>query len=258
VFCAAILLYEMVAGRRLFAAETKYLQLKAIAESDATRPSEHDPSFPRALEAVVMKGLRRDRRERYQTALEMQRDLMAFARDGQLDLSQYRLAQVMEGLFAEDMQAWQAAKLAGQSLVQHVVARRTASMQVITAMESPRPSQRGRRRWPLVGGAAVVVGLAAMGAWALRTSVDGPVSPTRAEQATPVGHAPPTPPATELDAMILAVPPTAITPDTGSPRSAETSAPTRSRKRTRAPARVAAPTPEASGQRALDPDEPLR
>jgi serine/threonine-protein kinase len=71
VFAAAVVLWEALAGQRLFAAESEGNVLRRIMEGDVDPPGAHAPEVPRSLEAVVMKGLAKEPADRYETAMAM-------------------------------------------------------------------------------------------------------------------------------------------------------------------------------------------
>jgi serine/threonine protein kinase len=84
LFAAGIILWEMLAGRRLFAGATLEVMAKVMFKEIA-RPSQLRAGVPADLDAVVMKLLERDRRRRYGSALEVIEALMScrdFPRDG--------------------------------------------------------------------------------------------------------------------------------------------------------------------------------
>jgi serine/threonine protein kinase/tetratricopeptide (TPR) repeat protein len=122
IFCVGIMLYELTTGTRLFGPkDAEYLQIKAIVESDPAPPSALVPGYPPKLERVVMRALARVPEERYQTALELQRDLEGLARASGLDVSPTGLATFMEATFREELDAWRASEKSGLSLAEHVV-----------------------------------------------------------------------------------------------------------------------------------------
>jgi serine/threonine protein kinase len=101
VFSLAVLLWELLTGKRLFDRANDLAVLKAIVENDAPAPSTVKPSLPPRLDAIVMRGLARDREARYDTAEELQSDLERFARAEQLALSQLTLTRCMRDLFGD-------------------------------------------------------------------------------------------------------------------------------------------------------------
>ncbi|HEY3355715.1 MAG TPA: protein kinase [Polyangia bacterium] len=100
VFSAAILLWELTTGRRLFRGRSELDVLNAIAHGDAPAPSSLVPDYLHDLEHIVMRGLRHDPGERYPTAQEMQVELEAWAREHKLAVSPVALARFMAELLA--------------------------------------------------------------------------------------------------------------------------------------------------------------
>jgi len=102
VFSLGTVLYEISTCRRLFKRDNDLLTLKAICEEEIVAPSKQVSSYPPALEAVVMKALQRDREDRYQSALEMRRDLLEVSRQLNEDrVPEESLARVMHKLFVD-------------------------------------------------------------------------------------------------------------------------------------------------------------
>ncbi|SEU33691.1 serine/threonine protein kinase [Stigmatella erecta] len=75
VFALGIVLWEMLTGGRLFEGDSELAVLRAVQESAIAPPSRLNPEVPQELGDVVMKALRRDVSERYQTAAEFERAL---------------------------------------------------------------------------------------------------------------------------------------------------------------------------------------
>jgi len=99
VFAVAILLWELLAGRRLYGGRSDFGVMKSIVETDAPRPSLVWHDCPPDLEAIVMRGLRREREARHQTAEELQLALEAFARERRLPVSNAGLGHYVRDLF---------------------------------------------------------------------------------------------------------------------------------------------------------------
>jgi eukaryotic-like serine/threonine-protein kinase len=76
IFSLGILLYELSTLTRLFKRNGHMPTLRAICEAPIVPPSEIVPDYPTALSEVVMRALDRRPNGRYQTALEMRRDLL--------------------------------------------------------------------------------------------------------------------------------------------------------------------------------------
>jgi serine/threonine-protein kinase len=80
VFALGILLYELSTGTRLFKRAGQLDTLRAICEQPVIPPSESAHGYPEALSAILMKALAKKPKDRYATALEMRRDLLAALR----------------------------------------------------------------------------------------------------------------------------------------------------------------------------------
>jgi eukaryotic-like serine/threonine-protein kinase len=77
VFSATIVLWEVLTGLRLFGGTEMRQTVGKLLVARIPSPAEHVPGLSDALCAVVMKGLERERSERYATALEMAQALEA-------------------------------------------------------------------------------------------------------------------------------------------------------------------------------------
>jgi len=71
VWSAAVVLWEMLAGKRLFDADSEGHLYHRIVNERAPAPSSVAPSVPRELDAVVIQGLSRRPERRFATAREM-------------------------------------------------------------------------------------------------------------------------------------------------------------------------------------------
>jgi serine/threonine-protein kinase len=70
LFSAGVVLWESLAGARLFRGENELDTIRRIAEAPIPAPSSIAPAVPRELDAVVQRALARDREERFQSAHE--------------------------------------------------------------------------------------------------------------------------------------------------------------------------------------------
>jgi serine/threonine protein kinase len=75
VYAASIVLWEMLAGRSLFGDESEAHLVFRRMNAPMLPPSDVHPASPRALDAIVMRGLSREPRDRYGTAAEMADDV---------------------------------------------------------------------------------------------------------------------------------------------------------------------------------------
>ncbi|HEX4459801.1 MAG TPA: serine/threonine-protein kinase [Polyangia bacterium] len=100
VFSVAILMWELMTGRRLYGGNSDFGVMKSIAESDAPKPSLVWPECPPELEEIVMRGLRREKQGRFATMEELQLALEAYARESRLAVSGVGMGKHLRKLFA--------------------------------------------------------------------------------------------------------------------------------------------------------------
>ncbi|MFW6369265.1 MAG: protein kinase domain-containing protein [Myxococcota bacterium] len=105
-FAVGTVLWELLTGSKLFERENEILTFRAITEDEAPPPRSVNPEIPEELEAVVMRALRRDPKERYPDCQEMHLDLERFLqRAGEL-VSPLEIAAFMESLFQDRLESW--------------------------------------------------------------------------------------------------------------------------------------------------------
>jgi serine/threonine protein kinase len=75
LFSLGLVLYEMAVGQRAFSGETAQILHAAILNDPPKPVRELNPEVPVRLEEIIGKALEKDRKRRYQTALELTADL---------------------------------------------------------------------------------------------------------------------------------------------------------------------------------------
>jgi predicted Ser/Thr protein kinase len=87
IFSFGSVLYEMVAGRRAFSAESPASTRTLILLDDPPPLARYANDVPTELQRIVSKALRKDRRERYQTIRDLGLDLKFLAEQRKLGIS---------------------------------------------------------------------------------------------------------------------------------------------------------------------------
>ncbi len=80
VFAAGVVLWEVLAGRRLFKGDGEAQTLNKVLSDTIPSVQSVWPAVPAALEAIAAKALERDRTARYQSALELAEDIETASR----------------------------------------------------------------------------------------------------------------------------------------------------------------------------------
>ncbi len=95
LFSAAVMLFELTTGRRLFKAKSEFETLKNVCEANYRKPSEVKADYPPELEAIVMKALSAAPGGRYTSGAEMGAALSAFAASKTITLGGARVSHWM-------------------------------------------------------------------------------------------------------------------------------------------------------------------
>jgi eukaryotic-like serine/threonine-protein kinase len=104
VFALGVVLYEMLAGERLFVGETDFSVLEKVRQVDILPPSHYNRRIPEPLEKIVYKALAKEPEDRYQYASDLADDLQKFLIAGETVFGRKDLMQYMKSTFAEDFE----------------------------------------------------------------------------------------------------------------------------------------------------------
>ncbi len=78
IFAVGIILWEILAGRKLFVGESDYETVKLVQQAQIPSLTQINKKVPPSLERTILKALARDPAERYQRAGDLARDLNSF------------------------------------------------------------------------------------------------------------------------------------------------------------------------------------
>lgn len=121
VYALGVVLYESVVGKRpyVLTAPGEFATMMAIARGDIAPPSTINPQISRALEAIIMRALSHNPKDRYATARELADALETFAKRESIDTSSQALSAFIRELFGGRVDRWRAAL--ETNLAAHVV-----------------------------------------------------------------------------------------------------------------------------------------
>ncbi|MCK5799232.1 MAG: serine/threonine protein kinase, partial [Deltaproteobacteria bacterium] len=103
LFAVGSILYECVVGKRPFVADTDLGVLERVRHGDFVPPCQANTRVPRPLEQIILKAMKTDPEERYQSAEELQRALESFVQASRLNFSTKQLSRWMKTTFATDL-----------------------------------------------------------------------------------------------------------------------------------------------------------
>jgi serine/threonine-protein kinase len=103
LFSVAIILFELTTGRRLFKGKTEIDTIRRIVEQPYPRPSELKRDYDPDLEEIVMKGLARDRDQRYASARDLGEALDEYIVKHRIKVTALEMSRFMESLFADKL-----------------------------------------------------------------------------------------------------------------------------------------------------------
>ncbi len=75
IFSLGIVLFEMLAGERLFSGDTDLTILEQVRDARSEAPSLKNPDVPKKVDQIVLKALAKNPQDRYQNASEMEKDI---------------------------------------------------------------------------------------------------------------------------------------------------------------------------------------
>ena len=103
IFSTGIILWELVTGKRLFAAENDMATLRQIQECLVEPPSRSNPRVSKELERIVMKALTKDLTLRYQSAGQFHRQLQEYLNKFHPTFTQRDFVNIVRQIFADEM-----------------------------------------------------------------------------------------------------------------------------------------------------------
>lgn len=120
VFAMGIVLWEMIAGKRLFMGETDYQTVKMVADARVPSLRPMSSGVDSDFEAVLMKCLAREPNDRYQSARELGDALAGYLFSHQLKVTSYDIANLVNSVLTQKAKTKEPKK-ADQSIIDRLI-----------------------------------------------------------------------------------------------------------------------------------------
>jgi len=101
VFAAGIMLWEMLAGRRLFMGESDFQTVRLVQQANIPPLRKINAEVPEQLEAVILKSLAKERSARYPSAQAFAEDLAQFLFSHQMRVTGFDIAKIVREVVEE-------------------------------------------------------------------------------------------------------------------------------------------------------------
>jgi eukaryotic-like serine/threonine-protein kinase len=104
IFSTGIVLYELLTGERLFAADSDFSTLEKVRNVEILPPTTYNRHIPDELERIVLKALAKDPDDRYPNSIDLHDELQAFVYTAGEFYSRKDLAAWMKRTFAREIE----------------------------------------------------------------------------------------------------------------------------------------------------------
>jgi eukaryotic-like serine/threonine-protein kinase len=158
IFAIGIILWELLAGQRLFLGDTDFQTVKKVQSAHVPSISQINKKVPKDLEAIMARTLAREPSARYQTARELGGDLTRFLFKFGVPVSTFEIGKLVQGAMKER----QAKKPIQASIIDKLIEEALFEFTSLTdekkaAAGAPRVTPSGRvPSAPAAGGAGYV------------------------------------------------------------------------------------------------------
>ncbi|MBX3249723.1 MAG: serine/threonine protein kinase [Myxococcales bacterium] len=126
VFALGIVLWEMLAGRRLFLGETDYQTVKLVQQAQIPSLQRLNPEVDAEFEGLLHKALARDKVQRFQTARELGDAIAGYLFSHQLKVTSYDIATLVKSILADEKPESSAQQSIIDKLIQEELLRFTS------------------------------------------------------------------------------------------------------------------------------------
>ncbi|MFW5875837.1 MAG: serine/threonine protein kinase [Myxococcota bacterium] len=133
VFALGVVLWEMLAGRRLFLGETDYQTVKLVQQANVPSISKLNPEVDEEFEQVLNGALTRDPNDRYQSAAEFGDALAGYLFSHRMKVTSYDIANLVKQTIGREPKA----KPQDQSIIDRLIQEEMVRFTSIDEMNDP-------------------------------------------------------------------------------------------------------------------------
>jgi eukaryotic-like serine/threonine-protein kinase len=133
VFALGVVLWEMLAGRRLFLGETDYQTVKLVQQANVPSLSKLNAEVDEEFEQVLNGALTRDPNDRYQTAREFGDALAGYLFNHRMKVTSYDIATLVKQTIGREPKA----KPQDQSIIDRLIQEEMVRFTSIDEMSAP-------------------------------------------------------------------------------------------------------------------------
>ena len=104
IFNTGIVLYELLVGERCFAGSSDFSTLNLMRNAEVTPPTKINAKLPKEMEAIILKALSKDKKDRFQDGVEFEKALATYAKQSGQHATATELGEFMRSLFANGLE----------------------------------------------------------------------------------------------------------------------------------------------------------
>lgn len=108
MFALCTILAEMLTRKKVFEGDTDFEILSKVLHEEVPPPSSINPDVPRELDEIVLRGLRKNRDERYPDMATLEKELRAFELRHAKDVDEWAVGPYLQEIFADEIATIQA------------------------------------------------------------------------------------------------------------------------------------------------------
>jgi serine/threonine-protein kinase len=154
LFAVGIILWEMLAGRKLFQGETDFETVKQVQRAEVPPISRLNPAVDPRLEAILQRSLARDPAHRFQTARELGRALSGWMFETRNPMMAFDIAELVQSAVRERQKEMR--ETGRLNVIDRLIEQTLFEFTSLQSEQSPADqTQAGNRRLDATGGAVI-------------------------------------------------------------------------------------------------------